>query len=588
MTVTNAQNSNSKRAIARLVTTALIAVAVLAIGGLVGVIVTYRSGDSATASLMANAIRSHERALELAVAEKNMELDITNIQEQAEDAGDVGGAPEYAQDVQEDYDGIREAAEAFKKDAARARDIGAEFHDAGMIQTIDSMGDAVPRLRDVALRMAKAYVEQGRDAGNTQMKSFDAEAERLKELAVSVRKSVTAVVNRANAQVAEANTHRASAASTSLLVGAAIGIALLAASVALLLLIQRKLLLPIRHTTETMVRLSQHDLSAVVEGTQRADEIGAMATAVQVFKDSMIEADRLKAEQEKAQRAAEAKSQRLAELSQSFEATVGGIVQSVAAQASQMEGSAKALNGTAVETTQQASAVAAASEESATNVQTVASATEELSSSISEIGRQVTHSSKIAATAVSEASKANEMVQGLVGASQKIGEIVALINDIADQTNLLALNATIEAARAGEAGKGFAVVAAEVKNLATQTAKATEEIGAQISSVQGATQDAVQAIGSIGKIIGEIDQISTAIAAAVEEQGAATQEIARNVEEVAKGSQQVSSNIGGVTQAANGTGTAAGQVLVAARSLTEQSGELRMLVDQFLTDVKAA
>jgi len=345
---------------------------------------------------------------------------------------------------------------------------------------------------------------------------------------------------------------------------------------------------PILRMTGSMGRLAQHDLTAEIEGLGRKDEIGQMASAVQVFKDSMIEADRLKTEQEAEQRKTEAKSQRLAQLSREFESNVGSIVQSVASQAGQMEASAKSLNGTATETTQQASAVAAASEQSASNVQTVASATEELSSSISEIGRQVSHSSKIAASAVSEAGKANDMVQGLVSASQKIGEIVALINDIADQTNLLALNATIEAARAGEAGKGFAVVAAEVKNLATQTAKATEDISTQILGVQGATQNAVEAIGSIGKTIGEIDTIATAIAAAVEEQGAATQEIARNVEEVAKGSQEVSANISSVTEAANGTGAAAGQVLVAAQSLTEQSTQLNKLVGQFLADVKAA
>jgi len=279
---------------------------------------------------------------------------------------------------------------------------------------------------------------------------------------------------------------------------------------------------------------------------------------------------------------------KLAELTNDFDEKVAGVVQAVASQANQMQASAQSMSATAEETTKQANAVAAASEQGAANVQTVASATEELASSISEIGRQVGHSSEIASNAVSEAGKANDMVQGLVVASQKIGEIVALINAIADQTNLLALNATIEAARAGEAGKGFAVVAAEVKNLATQTSKATEEISMQINSVQGATQNAVQAIASISKTIGEIDKISTAIAAAVEQQGAATQEIARNVEETAKGTREVSSNISGVTEAANGTGAAANQVLMASRALTEQSIALKDVVQVFLNNVKAA
>jgi methyl-accepting chemotaxis protein len=345
---------------------------------------------------------------------------------------------------------------------------------------------------------------------------------------------------------------------------------------------------PIRAMTGAMGRLAQHDLNTQIDGADRKDEVGQMASAVLVFKNSMIEADRLKAEQEEAQRVAAARGALVDKLTREFDASVQGVVQTVSAQATQMEGSAQSMSASAEEATKQAGAVAAASEQSAANVQTVASAAEELSSSIAEIGRQVSHSSQIAANAVTESARANEMVQGLLSASQKIGEIVALINDIADQTNLLALNATIEAARAGEAGKGFAVVAAEVKNLATQTSKATEEIGTQITSVQGATQNAVNAIASIGKTIGEIDQIATTIAAAVEEQGAATQEIARNVEEAAKGTQEVSSNIGGVTEAANSTGAVANQVLSSARTLSKQSSDMRELVQTFLTQVKAA
>ena len=346
---------------------------------------------------------------------------------------------------------------------------------------------------------------------------------------------------------------------------------------------------PVRLMTDVMKRLSGHDLSIEIPGAERRDEIGAMAKAVQVFKDSMIETDRLKAEQEENKRLAEIEKRRLMEkIATDFEASVGGVIAKVASQATQMEAAAQSMSATAEETTKQAGAVAAASEESSANVQTVSSATEELSSSVAEIARQVAHSNQIAANAVAEAGKANDLVQSLAGDSQKIGEIVSLISDIADQTNLLALNATIEAARAGEAGKGFAVVAAEVKNLATQTAKATEDIGSQISGVQNSTHSAARAISSIGSTIGEIDKISTAIAAAVEEQAAATREIARNVEEAARGAQEVSSNIGGVTHAANSTGAAATQVLTAARTLTEQSSELRQIVTRFLSDVKAA
>lgn len=371
------------------------------------------------------------------------------------------------------------------------------------------------------------------------------------------------------------------------LITAALAIAALLCAVAGFLLVTG-VSAPIRRMTDAMGKLARHDLATEIEGIERKDELGQMASAVQVFKTNMIEGDRLKAEQEASQRRREARVAKMDALTRNFEASVSSVVQTVSSQATQMQAAAQSMSATAEETTKQAGAVAAASEESSANVQTVASATEELSSSIAEISRQVSHSSRIAATAVSEASKANDMVQGLVGASQKIGDIVALINDIADQTNLLALNATIEAARAGESGKGFAVVAAEVKNSATQTSKATEEIGAQITGVQGATQDAVRAIASIGKTIGEIDKIAATIAAAVEEQGAATQEIARNVEEAAKGTQEVSSNIGGVTEAANGTGAAASQVLTASRALTAQSGQLKDVVQEFLAGVKAA
>ncbi len=350
----------------------------------------------------------------------------------------------------------------------------------------------------------------------------------------------------------------------------------------------RSIARPAAAMTAVMGALADHDLTVEVTGRERHDEIGAMAKAVQVFKDNMIKTDEMAAAQKAEQAAKEERARKVNALTAEFDASIGSVVQAVSSQAGEMQSSAQSLSSTAEEATKQTTAVAAASEQASANVQTVASATEELSSSIAEISRQVAQSSRIAASAVSDAERANQMVQGLAEASQKIGAVVALITDIANQTNLLALNATIEAARAGEAGKGFAVVAAEVKNLANQTAKATEEIGGQISGVQSATQEAVQAIQTIGKTIGEINSITATIAAAVEEQAAATKEIARNVEQASTGTQEVTSNITGVTRAANDTGSAASRVLASARELAQQSESLQKAVTTFLVNVKAA
>jgi len=354
-------------------------------------------------------------------------------------------------------------------------------------------------------------------------------------------------------------------------------------------LIGRGISRPINEMTGAMKRLADGDLDVEVPAQGRKDEIGEMAGAVQVFKENALEKVQLEAEQEEREKRAETeKRQAMMAMADAFEASVGQVVEQVSSASTEMQSSSEAMNATAEETTRQAAAVAAASEEASTNVETVASAAEELSSSISEIGRQVMHASQVARAAVEEAQETNLRIQGLAEAAQKIGEVVALITDIADQTNLLALNATIEAARAGDAGKGFAVVASEVKNLANQTARATEEIGAQISGIQESTQRAVEAIAGIGKTIAEIDEVASGIASAVEEQGAATQEIARNVEQAAAGTHEVSSNITGVSQAANETGEAARQIQSAAGELSQQSERLRVEVAKFLSGVRSA
>jgi methyl-accepting chemotaxis protein len=345
---------------------------------------------------------------------------------------------------------------------------------------------------------------------------------------------------------------------------------------------------PITRMTEVMKRLAAGDKSVEIAGVGRKDEIGAMADAVQVFKDTAIAADRLAAEQAEAQAVRERRAQKLEELTRTFEAKVGNLVQSLSSAATEMEATAQSMSSTAEQTNHQAMTVAGASEQASSNVQTVATATEELASSVQEIGRQVTQSSKIAEKAVEEAQRTDATVQTLASGAQRIGEVVGLINDIASQTNLLALNATIEAARAGDAGKGFAVVASEVKSLANQTAKATDEIAGQITQIQEATKGAVVAIQSISTTISEINQIAATIASAVEEQTSATQEIARNVQQAAKGTQEVSGNIVGVKQAAADTGAAASQVLGSAGALSRHSHELSQEVNSFLAAVKAA
>ncbi len=337
-----------------------------------------------------------------------------------------------------------------------------------------------------------------------------------------------------------------------------------------------------------MQALGKGDLSAEVPHQGEKTEIGAMATTLQVFKDTLIAK---KAADEAAALDAEAKivrGRKVDGITRDFEFMIGEIVQTVSSASTQLEASAGTLSTTAARSQQLTTAVAAASEEASTNVQSVASATEELSSSINEISRQVQESARMASDAVGQARITNDRVSELSKSAARIGDVVELINTIAGQTNLLALNATIEAARAGEAGRGFAVVASEVKALAEQTAKATGEISQQISGIQAATQDSVNAIKEISGTIERLSEISSTIAAAVEEQGAATQEISRNVQQAAHGTQQVSSNISDVQRGASETGSASSQVLSSAQSLSGDSNRLKLEVGKFLNSVRAA
>jgi methyl-accepting chemotaxis protein len=365
--------------------------------------------------------------------------------------------------------------------------------------------------------------------------------------------------------------------SVAIIVGVAIGIYLV-----------RDVSNGIASIVKPMQQLSNGDLAAEVLHRGESTEIGAMADTLQVFKEALIAKQ---AADEAAARDAEAKierGRRVDTITRGFESAIGHIVETVSSASVQLEKSAGALSKTANRSQELSTVVAAASEEASTNVQSVASATEELSSSITEISRQVQESARMANEAVDQARRTNDRVGELSKAAARIGDVVELINTIAGQTNLLALNATIEAARAGEAGRGFAVVASEVKALAEQTSKATDEIGQQVSGIQGATQESVGAIREISGTIERLAEISAAIAAAVEEQGAATQEISRNVQQASQGTQEVSVNITDVQRGATETGSASGEVLNAAQSLSNDSDRLKSEVSKFLTAVRAA
>ncbi|GJD97651.1 methyl-accepting chemotaxis protein [Methylobacterium iners] len=429
-----------------------------------------------------------------------------------------------------------------------------------------------------------AVVEKGRSADGIQL--LQGESRTNYQAAVAVLNEAAELNQKGSEAAALAVAAAEASATTSTWI--ALGLAAFIAAGAMAFSYLR-IARPLTGMTTAMNTLAQGDVTTAIPSTERRDELGAMAGAVQVFKDNMIRSRALEEETELARAGAEAQRKAaMREMADSFEQAVGGIVEMVTAAATELQATAQGMAGTATQTANQSTTVAAAAEEAAANVNTVAAAAEELGSSVEEIGRQVNGSANLAQKAVAEADHTAALVQELSGAVSKIGDVVAMISSIAGQTNLLALNATIEAARAGEAGRGFAVVATEVKELASQTAKATEEISSQIGRIQGSTGQAVSAIGNITTRIQEISGVATTIAAAVEEQGAATQEIVRNVSQAAVGTSQVTTNIGGVASAAEESGAAASQVLSSASELSRQSEHLSSEVARFLATVRAA
>jgi methyl-accepting chemotaxis protein len=360
-------------------------------------------------------------------------------------------------------------------------------------------------------------------------------------------------------------------------------------SVGLTFWIGRSLSAPILRLTRVTNQIAEGDFSIEVPDRGRTDEVGTLAKAIDVLREHSAEAARLVAEEARLKAgAADERRVAMAKLADAFEASVKCAVEGIASSATGMEASANSMTSAAATSDSQTVAAATAAAQTSVNVGTVATATEELSASIQEIARQVSHSTEIASGAVAEAERANTVMSGLAESAKSVGEVVMLINDIAQQTNLLALNATIEAARAGEAGKGFAVVASEVKSLATQTAKATEDIQTKVAEIQSMTDTAVGAIQAIGGTVSRMNEITSSVAAAVEEQGTATRDIAGNIQQAAGGAQQVSQNVAAAQRAVSETKTVAAGVLNAAGSVTKETSRLRGEVERFLADVRAA
>ena len=459
-----------------------------------------------------------------------------------------------------------------------ALELPAEIHQLFVDEepSLKAYNDQAAQFIDAAMQDA----ENGTNRTDALMPEFEKAFSTLEDM----QSAVSDKVGEFSGTLKETQTSTASSALIQALVGAFFAILI---TIFVPIFSRRVLFSPLDRLIAVMAPLAKGDWSAVVTGADRTDEIGEMARAVEIFKTNGIEAEKLRAEQVKAQKKQLERAEKMEAAVTGFDKVIGEIIETVSSASTELQATAQTLSATAEETSRQSNSVAAASEQMTQNVQTVASATEELSASIKGISEQVNMSAQIAEDAATQAGETTAKVKILSQAAQKIGTVVTIISDIASQTNLLALNATIEAARAGEAGKGFAVVASEVKSLAAQTAKATDEITDLIREIQQSTGASAQAIQGITETIKKVNDISTAIATAVGEQGAATQEISQNVQQAAAGTQEVSSNIAGVTRASQDTSTGSTQVLSAADELAKNSVRLKRDVSSFLAEVRS-
>jgi methyl-accepting chemotaxis protein len=517
-----------------------------------------------------------------------LQVDVIQVQQYLTDASATHNA--------ESFDDAAKYAADFHSRVEQARVILARLGTGGgkiapqdLSARLDNIAAGFEPYYTLGVAMAHEYIDSGLAAGNATMEKFDPLSDDLVGKVDGLVQAIHGGVAASSAEADAALDRLNAIGSRQVVWVSTIAIAGLVTCLVAFLIVHTGVSNPLRRMADAMRRLAERDKSVEISGLGRRDEIGDMAAAVEVFRASMIQNDQFTADQVRQKdEAAAAQKILMNKTADVFQGKVGGLIATLSSGATQLQTTARSMSATAARTNGQAVTVAASAGQASTGVATVATAAEELTVSIHEIGRQVDHATKITGQTLTDAQRTNKIVRALSEGAEKIGQVVGLISNIAGQTHLLALNATIEAARAGDAGKGFAVVASEVKSLATQTAKATGEIDAQIATLQASTKEAVDAIQAITGTIEEVSAISINLAAAVEQQGAATAEIARHVQQTAHAASEVTVNIADVSQAAADTGAAAGQVLSAADDLSRQAEQLTREVSHFVGGIRAA
>jgi methyl-accepting chemotaxis protein len=528
--------------------------------------------------------RGFDKVVPLNLTVKDIRFHVVQVQQWLTDISATRGMD----GLNDGFDVAKEHRAAFEKAAATAKALAADLGLDDVVAALKDAEAAMPVYYQQGETMAKAYIAGGAESGNKLMGNFDEAASTMAEAVEKVSEQIKKI-SQDTAQQSKRLMNEITGKTEYVIVEFIVAMAIaIVVAIVLAIYLFRVIREPIdKLLTDLVLVADRGNEEPLSLSTGRADEFGPVARSLTELRAGLDEAAKMEAQQKALEtQHQQERKEAMNRLAAQFESTVGGVVSGVGAAAEQLTLSSNSMSASAEQAGHQCTTVASASEEAAANVQTVASAAEELSSSIQEISRQVADSTRIASEAVSEIEQTTEMVLGLTNAADRVGEVINLITDIAEQTNLLALNATIEAARAGEAGKGFAVVASEDKNLANQTAKATDEISQQISSIQSATQSSASAISGISKTIGNMNEITSSIAAAVEQQGAATAEIARNVDQAAAGTQEVSANIQGVTAAVSETSSGSQEIQQAAANLSVQADDLRRSVGEFLAEIR--